>query len=232
LDIVLGLQPDRLAVFSYAHVPWVKPAQKILEHKVLPSPEVKLQLLKTVIERLTENRRYVYIGMDHFARPGDELAVAQGRKELQRNFQGYSTRGGSDIYGFGMSSISQTPDAYWQNEKDLTKYYAALDGGRVPLVRGYLVTEEDKLRRETIMRVMCDLSLDYAAMSHRLGLNFASHFERELDSLAGFEADGLVRRTAAGMEVTDLGRLFIRNIAMSFDNTLAPAGERKHSRTI
>jgi oxygen-independent coproporphyrinogen-3 oxidase len=232
LDIVLGLQPDRLAVFSYAHVPWVKPAQKILEHKVLPSPEVKLQLLKTVIERLTENRRYVYIGMDHFARPGDELAVAQGRKELQRNFQGYSTRGGSDIYGFGMSSISQTPDAYWQNEKDLTKYYAALDAGRVPLVRGYLVTEEDKLRRETIMRVMCDLSLDYAAMSQRLGLNFASHFERELDSLAGFEADGLVRRTAAGMEVTDLGRLFIRNIAMSFDNTLAPAGERKHSRTI
>jgi len=136
LDIVLGLQPDRLAVFSYAHVPWVKPAQKILEHKVLPAPEVKLQLLKTVIERLTENHRYVYIGMDHFARPGDELAVAQGRKQLQRNFQGYSTRSGSDIYGFGMSSISQIPDAYWQNEKDLTKYYAALDAGRVPLVRG------------------------------------------------------------------------------------------------
>jgi oxygen-independent coproporphyrinogen-3 oxidase len=232
LDIVLSLEPDRLAVFSYAHVPWVKPAQKILEHKVLPTPEVKLELLKTVIERLTENHRYVYIGMDHFARPGDELAVAQGRKQLQRNFQGYSTRGGSDIYGFGMSSISQVPDAYWQNEKDLTKYYAALDAGQVPLARGYVVTDEDKVRRETIMRVMCDLSLDYGAMSQRLGLNFTSHFERELDSLAGFEADGLVRRSAAGMEVTEVGRLFIRNIAMSFDNTLAPVGERKHSRTI
>jgi oxygen-independent coproporphyrinogen III oxidase len=112
LDIVLSLQPDRLAVFSYAHVPWVKPAQKILEQKVLPSAEVKLQLLKTVIERLTENDRYVYIGMDHFAKPSDELAVALRAKQLQRNFQGYSTRGGADIYAFGMSSISQIPDAY------------------------------------------------------------------------------------------------------------------------
>ena len=232
LDIVLSLQPDRLAVFSYAHVPWVKPAQKILEHKVLPSAEVKLELLKMVIERLTENHRYVYIGMDHFARPGDELAVAQSRKQLQRNFQGYSTRAGSDIYAFGMSSISQIPDAYWQNEKDVPKYYASLDAGQVPLVRGYVLSEEDKIRREVIMRVMCDLSLDYAAISARLGLDFASHFEREIESLAGFEADGLVRRSSSGMEVTDTGRLFIRNIAMSFDNTLAPVGERKHSRTI
>jgi oxygen-independent coproporphyrinogen-3 oxidase len=232
LDAVIEMGPDRLAVFSYAHVPWVKPAQRILEQKVLPTAEVKLQLLKTVIERLTADNRYVYIGMDHFARPTDELAVAQSRKQLQRNFQGYSTRGGADIYAFGMSSISQIPEAYWQNEKDLPKYYAALDAGQVPLARGYLVTEEDKIRRETIMRVMCDLSLNYAAMSRRLGINFAAHFQRELESLAGFEADGLVRRTAEGMEVTGTGRLFIRNIAMSFDNTLAPVGERKHSRTI
>src|SRR5690242_18035184 len=209
LDIVLSLQPDRLAVFSYAHVPWVKPAQKILEQKILPSAEVKLELLKMVIERLTENNRYVYIGMDHFARPADELAVAQSRKQLQRNFQGYSTRAGADIYGFGMSSISQIPDAYWQNEKDLLKYYGVLDSGQVPLSRGYIVSEEDKLRRETIMRVMCDLSLDYPAMSQRLGVDFRSHFEREIDSLAGFEADGLVRRSATGIEVTDMGRLFI-----------------------
>src|SRR5207249_2773443 len=110
LDVVLSLNPDRLAVFSYAHVPWVKPAQKILEQKILPLPEVKLQLLKTVIERLTENNRYIDLGMHHFDRPGDELAVAQGRKQLQRNFQGYSTRGGADIYAFGMSSFSQIPD--------------------------------------------------------------------------------------------------------------------------
>src|SRR5436190_14243538 len=232
LDIVLGMQPDRLAVFSYAHVPWVKPAQKILEQKILPTPETKLQLLKNVIERLTENNRYVYIGMDHFARPDDELAVAQRNKTLQRNFQGYSTRGNADIYSFGMSAISQIPDAYWQNEKELPGYYAALDAKKIPLARGYLATDEDKVRRDTIMRVMCDLSLDYAAMSQRLGLNFASHFERELESLAGFEADGLVRRSPAGLEVSDKGRLFIRNIAMCFDNTLAPVGERKHSRTI
>jgi len=232
LDIVLEMQPDRLAVFSYAHVPWVKPAQKILEQKILPAPETKLQLLKMVIERLTENNRYVYIGMDHFARPGDELVSAQRNKTLQRNFQGYSTRGNADIYAFGMSSISQIPDAYWQNEKELPKYYAALDAGKVPLTRGYLVTDEDKVRRDTIMRVMCDLSLNYAAMSQRLGVNFASHFEREIESLAAFEADGLVRRSPTDLEVSDKGRLFIRNIAMCFDNTLAPASERKHSRTI
>jgi oxygen-independent coproporphyrinogen III oxidase len=232
LDIVLSLAPDRLAVFSYAHVPWVKPAQKILEHKVLPSPETKLELLKAVIERLTAERRYVYIGMDHFAKPTDELAVAQSRKQLQRNFQGYSTRAGTDIYGFGMSSISQMPDVYWQNEKELAGYCAAVDAGRNPLARGYVLTAEDELRRETIMRVMCDLSLDYPSMSKRLGIDFASHFEQEIRALAPFEADGLVRRVPSGMEVTDTGRLFIRNIAMCFDNTLAPVGERKHSRTI
>lgn len=232
LDTVLEMEPDRLAVFSYAHVPWVKPAQKILEQKVLPTPETKLQLLKGVIERLTENNRYIYIGMDHFARAKDELVLAQRNKTLQRNFQGYSTRGHADIYAFGMSSISQTPEVYWQNEKELPQYYAALDGGKAPLARGYVVSDEDKIRRDTIMRVMCDLSLDYAAMSQRLGIDFASHFEREIDSLANFEADGLVKRSEAGLQVTDTGRLFIRNIAMCFDNTLAPAGERKHSRTI
>jgi oxygen-independent coproporphyrinogen-3 oxidase len=232
LDIVVGLKPDRLAVFSYAHVPWVKPAQKILEQKILPSPETKLQLLKTVIERLTQENQYIYIGMDHFARPSDELAVAQSKKELQRNFQGYSTRAGADIYAFGMSAISQIPEAYWQNEKELPKYYSTLDNGRAPLARAYVLTEDDKVRRETIMRVMCDLSLDYSAMSQKLGINFSSHFEREIESLAPFEADKLVRRSSKGIEVTDGGRLFIRNIAMCFDNTLAPASERKHSRTI
>ena len=232
LDIVLEMEPDRLAVFSYAHVPWVKPAQKILEQKILPSPETKLQLLKNVIERLTEKNRYIYIGMDHFARPKDELVLAQRNKTLQRNFQGYSTRGNADIYAFGMSAISQIPDAYWQNEKELPRYYAALDAGNAPLARGYVVSEEDKIRRDTIMRVMCDLGLNYAAMSQRLGIDFVSHFEREIESLAAFEGDGLVHRSETGVEVTDKGRLFIRNIAMCFDNTLAAPGERKHSRTI
>ncbi|MGH7975118.1 MAG: oxygen-independent coproporphyrinogen III oxidase [Limisphaerales bacterium] len=232
LDTVLEMQPDRLAVFSYAHVPWIKPAQKILEQKILPTPEMKLELLKIVIERLTENNRYIYIGMDHFAKPTDELVAAQRNKTLQRNFQGYSTRGNADIYSFGMSAISQIPDAYWQNEKELPDYFAALDEKKIPLARGYFLTDEDKIRRETIMRVMCDLSLDFAAMSQKLGVNFAEHFANELASLAPFAADGLVKRNSTGLEVTDTGRLFIRNIAMCFDNTLAPAGEQKHSRTI
>jgi oxygen-independent coproporphyrinogen-3 oxidase len=232
LDIVLTMKPDRLAVFSYAHVPWIKPSQKILERDVLPTPETKLEVLKLVIEKLTADGQYVYIGMDHFAKPTDELAMAQREKKLQRNFQGYSTRAGSDIYAFGMSSISQIPDAYWQNEKELPKWQEAVDAGKVPLNRAYFVTDEDKIRRETIMRVMCDLSLDFAAMSQKLGINFEQHFTKELAALAPFEADGLVKRNPAGLEVTDAGRLFIRNIAMCFDNTLAPAGERRYSKTV
>jgi oxygen-independent coproporphyrinogen-3 oxidase len=232
LDTVLAMKPDRLAVFSYAHVPWIKPSQKILEQKVLPTPESKLEVLKLVIERLTAADQYVYIGMDHFAKPTDELAIAQRNKQLQRNFQGYSTRAGSDIYAFGMSGVSQVPDAYWQNEKELPKYQAAVDAGRVPLHKAYFVSAEDKLRRETIMRTMCDLALDFGAMSQRLGINFEQHFAVELALLAPYEADGLVNRTPGGLEVTDAGRLFIRNSAMCFDNTLAPAGERRHSKTI
>jgi oxygen-independent coproporphyrinogen-3 oxidase len=213
-------------------VPWIKPSQKILEREVLPTPETKLQVLKLVIEKLTTDGQYVYIGMDHFAKPTDELASAQREKKLQRNFQGYSTRAGSDIYAFGMSSISQIPDAYWQNEKELPKWQEAVDAGKVPWQRAYLVTDEDKIRRETIMRTMCDLSLDFAAMSQKLGINFAQHFEKELAALAPFEADGLVKRNTTGLEVTDAGRLFIRNIAMCFDNTLGTANERRHSKTI
>jgi oxygen-independent coproporphyrinogen-3 oxidase len=170
--------------------------------------------------------------MDHFAKPTDELTIAQRSKQLQRNFQGYSTRAGSDIYAFGMSAVSQIPEAYWQNEKELPKYQTAVDADKVPLHKAYFVSEEDKIRRETIMRTMCDLSLDFGAMSQKLGINFEQHFASELSSLAPFEADGLVCRTATGLEVTDAGRLFIRNIAMCFDNTLAPASERRHSKTI
>jgi len=232
LETVLTMGPDRLAVFSYAHVPWIKPAQKILEQKILPSPEVKLELLKLVIERLTAEGRYEYIGMDHFARPGDELVTAQRQKTLQRNFQGYSTRGEADIYAFGMSAISQIPAAYWQNEKELPAYGAAVGAGRLPLTRGYVLTADDKIRRETIMRVMCDLGLDYGAMTGKLGLDFETYFAAELAALAPFAADGLVKLKPGGLEVTDAGRMFIRNIAMSFDNTLSPQTERRHSKTI
>jgi oxygen-independent coproporphyrinogen-3 oxidase len=170
--------------------------------------------------------------MDHFARPNDELAVAQRRGLLQRNFQGYSTHGDADIYSFGMSSISQIPDAYWQNDKNLLSYSAKIKAGTVPLAAGYLLSDEDRIRREVIMRIMCDLALDFEILSDRLGVDFESYFEHELDSLDHFEADGLLLRTRGGFRVTSLGRLFIRNLAMCFDTTLASTHERQHSRTI
>jgi oxygen-independent coproporphyrinogen-3 oxidase len=231
LDEVLELNPDRLAVFNYAHVPWIKPAQKILEGGALPSPEIKLELLKLTIEKLT-SEGYVYIGMDHFARADDELAVAQRQKSLQRNFQGYSTRGGVDIYAFGMSSISQANGFFWQNLKELPRYYAALDEGKFPLAKTYILTPEDRIRQQTIMRLMCDLELDYAAMSKFLGVDFAEYFAAELDSLDDLKADGLVLKTPAGLFVTDLGRLFIRNIAMCFDHYAPMRKESHFSKTI
>lgn len=231
LDETLSLRPDRFAVFNYAHVPWMKPAQKILKPEALPSPETKLEILKLTIERLT-SEGYVYIGMDHFAREDDELAIAQRNRTLQRNFQGYSTRGGTDIYAFGMSSISQTEDFYWQNQKELKAYYESLDRGELPLHRGYVLTAEDKIRRTTIMRLMCDLGLDYANMSRLLSLNFQEHFANELESLDDMEGDGLLVKTPAELIVTDLGRLLIRNIAMRFDAYAPMRKENRFSRTI
>ena len=231
LDQVLELSPDRLAIFSYAHVPWIKPSQKILE-KALPSADTKLQLLRLIVEKLTGVGKYIYIGMDHFARRDDELAVAQRNKTLHQNFQGYSTRGGTDIYAFGMSAISQTQNAYWQNLKDLPTYYGALDAGKVPILRGYVLTDDDKIRRETIMRLMCDLELNYDDMSRKLGVNFPDYFAGELEALADLRADGLIKQSSSGFEVTKQGRFFIRNIAMRFDAYLPKETERRFSKTI
>ena len=231
LTEILTLHPDRFAVFNYAHVPWIKPHQKILKDELLPTPEVKMDLLKMTIERLT-SVGYDYIGMDHFALSTDELAVAQRQKTLQRNFQGYSTHGGADIYAFGMSSISQADGIYWQNEKELADYYRVVDAGQMPVHKGYIMTDDDKIRRQTIMRLMCDLGLDYPAMSQRLHINFTDYFASELASLNDLEADGLLQRSAHGLTVTDLGRLLIRNIAMRFDAYLAQEKDRRYSRTI
>ncbi|MEI6350480.1 MAG: oxygen-independent coproporphyrinogen III oxidase [Verrucomicrobiota bacterium] len=229
LGEVLELKPDRLAVFNYAHVPWMKPAQKIL--KALPTPETKLELLKLTVERLTSNG-YVYIGMDHFARADDELAAAQRNKTLQRNFQGYSTRGQADIYAFGMSSISHANGAYWQNHKELPDYYAALDAGQAPISKGYVLTADDEIRSQVIMRLMCDMSLDYASISETLGLDFKSYFASDLASLGDLEADGLIVRDDSGIAVTDLGRLLIRNIAVRFDAYHAGRTELSFSKSI
>ncbi len=231
VDEILSLQPDRFAVFNYAHVPWMKPAQKLFKTEAFPSPETKLEILKLTIEKLT-SEGYIYIGMDHFARAEDELAVSQRQKTLQRNFQGYSTRGGADIYAFGMSAISQAEGFYWQNQKELPAYYASLDAGKLPFHRGYVLTEEDRIRRTTIMRLMCDLGLDFTAMSKRLGIDFKEHFAQEIESLDDMEADGLLVKTPEGLTVSDLGRLLIRNIAMRFDAYSTIRKENRFSRTI
>jgi len=218
LDEVIALRPERLAVFNYAHVPWLKPTQNLLT--ALPSPEEKLELLKLTVERLTTSG-YIYIGMDHFALADDELAIAQRKGTLQRNFQGYSTRGNTDIYGFGMSAISQTADAYWQNVKDLAAYYKALDDGRSPIVKGYILTKDDQIRRKAIMQLMCNLYLD-----------FNEYFAAEFASLDDLEADGLIASTKNGITVTDLGRLLIRNIAVRFDKYFGKQTSVQFSRSI
>ncbi len=230
---IIKLRPDRLAVFSYAHVPWMKPAQKILEQEAaLPTAETKLSILKLVIEKLTQDDLYTYIGMDHFARPNDELAIAQREKTLQRNFQGYSTKGGADIYAFGMSAISQADGVYWQNFKELPQYYSALDSGWEPFAKGYILSEDDKIRRHTIMRLMCDMGIDYAAMSLELGIDFAEYFKIELESMEDLEFDNLITRDESGLAVNEVGRLFIRNVAMRFDRYLSKTKERRFSKTI
>jgi len=231
LDQVLELEPDRFAVFNYAHVPWMRPAQKLLERAGLPDAETKLRLLKLCIERLTA-AGYVYIGMDHFARPEDELVRAQRKKSLQRNFQGYSTRAGVEILGFGISSISQGPDFFRQNLKDLESYRARVSSGRLPVAKGYRLTEEDKLRGDVIMRLMCDLSLDFDAMASKWNVDFEKHFEEALAKLAEPAADGLIVWTDRGFAVTERGRLFVRNLAMCFDAYLRPAEEGRYSRTV
>jgi len=215
LDEVLAFSPDRFAIYSYAHIPWIKSFQKSFEDK-LPGPETKLQLLQLIIEKLTD-QGYVYIGMDHFAKPDDAMAQALANGTLQRNFQGYSTHKGVDLHGFGMSSISHAGGRYFQNHKELADYYAALDAGNLPLLRGYAMTDEDKIRYHAIMHIMCNLYIDYAQLSNEMGIDFADHFKTDIASLDDLEADGLVRREPNGLHVTPLGRLFIRIIAMRFD---------------
>ena len=231
LDEVIALEPGRIALFSYAHVPWLKPAQRTLE-KALPTADAKLAILKMAVEKLTADNRYTYIGMDHFARPTDELARAQAQRKLHRNFQGYSTHAGADIYAFGISGISQTTNAYWQNQKDLPEFYRLLDQNRAPISRGYLLTDDDKIRRETIMRLMCDLALNFSDIETRCGINFCNYFIRELDSLLPLADDGLIRFTTFGIEVTPVGRLLIRNIASHFDAYYSADEQKRFSKTI
>lgn len=231
IDDVLTLEPDRLSIFSYAHVPWIRPTQRIFDDREqLPSAEEKLAMFAVAHEKLTA-AGYVDIGLDHFARPDDELALAQRQGTLQRNFQGYSTRGGASLYAFGISSISSTADTYRQNFKSLAEWRAALNAGRLPIERGLRLTEEDVRRRTIIMRLMCDRRLDFAALSRTLAIDFTQRYAPELASLDDLVADGLVARTAAGLEVTRVGVPLLRVVAMRFDPTLTHRPQQ-HSKTI
>ncbi len=216
LQEVLSYDPDRLAVFSYAHVPWSKPAQKILERSPLPDADSKIEILIQTVEKLT-GCGYAHVGMDHFAKLEDPMVKAQQAKTLQRNFQGYSLHANVDICAFGMSAISQSKNAFRQNHKDLDTYYKMLDDGHIPLEKGYLLTKDDQIRREVIMRLMCDLELDFAERGAANGIDFPDYFGSEIESLKALEADGLVGFTDAGLSVTPLGRLLIRNVASRFD---------------
>ena len=228
---VLALAPDRLSVFSYAHVPWIKPSQKIfVDRAQLIRPEEKLAMF-VVSHGLLTAAGYIDIGLDHFAKPDDELAVALREGTLHRNFQGYSTQSGASLYAFGISSISSTPDTYRQNYKTLEEWRAALDAGQLPVERGLRLTAEDARRRTIIMRLMCDRRLDFRTLSERLGLDFPSVYAAELTSLDDLEADGLLRRTATAVEVTRTGVPLLRVIAMRFDPTVTTAA-LQHSRTI
>ena len=231
LDDVLALAPERLSVFSYAHVPWMKPAQRIFEQRAqLPEPEDKLAMFALAHERLTA-AGYLDVGLDHFARPDDELAVALHDGTLHRNFQGYTTRAGASLYGFGVSSISQTPNSYRQNHKTLGAWRDALDGGQLPVERGLWLTPEDQRRRELVMDIMCRRRLDFAALDRRLGVAVTERYAAELASLADLEADGIVERDASGIRVTPRGAPLLRVVASRFDPTFQAAA-RRHAQAV
>jgi len=231
IDEVLQLAPDRLSIFSYAHVPWIRPAQRIFDTRCeLPPPEEKLAMFALAHDALTA-AGYVDIGLDHFARPDDELALARASGKLQRNFQGYSTSAGASLYGFGVSAISSTEDSYRQNMKELDDWRAALAAGRMPIERGLILDDEDRRRRALVMGIMCERQINYARLSGELGVDVAKAYAAEIAGLGDLEADGLLVRTADGVEVLPAGAPLLRVIAMRFDATLA-AGEGRHSKTI
>lgn len=216
IDDVLTLHPDRLAVYSYAHIPSMMPAQKLLNEADMPSTDEKLAMLQLSISYLTENR-YRFIGMDHFSREDEELSQAMDNGTLQRNFQGYSTLAGADLYAFGMSGISNVGEYYWQNTKDIGGYYEQLDEGNAPVFKILQLSRDDRLRKSVIMDIMCRMGIDYHAVERQWDIDFTHYFSGELEGLQELEKDGLVVRSPNSLKITEKGRLFLRNIAMCFD---------------
>lgn len=232
LDVVLGCRPDRIAAYSYAHLPRMFRAQKLIRAEDLPSPAEKLAILGHTVERLTA-AGYVYIGMDHFALPDDELVIAQRDGQLHRNFQGYSTHADCDLVGLGASAIGMAGGRYGQNARLLRDYYAEIKGDRTAIARGVEMSPEDHLRWRVIQQIMCHNRLDYDRVEGLHGVGFHSHFADELRELAALEDDGLVALGQSGFTVTPRGRFLVRVVAAVFDQYLAAKkDETRFSRVI
>ena len=224
LDTVAAMRPDRVAVYGYAHMPHLFKPQKQLDASLLPDAETRIALLQLAIEALVA-AGYLYIGMDHFALPDDELALAQARGGLHRNFMGYTTHADSDLVGLGVSAISHIGDSYSQNPRDLAGWQAALDEGRLPVFRGMRLDEDDQLRAELIQALMCQGEIPVSALERRHGIDFHEYFADALQRLAPLAEDGLVRREPGRIVATARGRLLLRNIAMCFDRYLERAAD-------
>lgn len=231
LDTVIRMRPDRIAAYGYAHMPRLFKAQRAIRPEQLPDAETRLQLLALTVERLTE-AGYVYIGMDHFALPEDDLARAMRDGSLHRNFQGYSTHGDCDLIGLGVSAIGAVGNSYSQNRKDLSGYYASLDQGRLPVERGIALSVDDLLRREVIQRLMCQGELSMPEIESRYALDFSDYFANELAALETLAGDGLITSDAGTIRVTERGRALLRTIAMVFDAYLPRAASTQFSKVI
>lgn len=215
VDQIIGLSPDRIALFSYAHVPWLKKQQgSFIGH--LPEGMVKFEIFRAGLLNFVE-AGYVYIGMDHFAKPGDELALSQQKRTLHRNFQGYTTKAGADLYGMGITAISGIQSAYAQNHRDIPSWQKAVEERGLATMRGYHLSEEDRLRRAVISRLLCHTVVLKDEISREFGINFDEHFAEELRRFEPFREDGLVLHENGEIRATWLGRIFIRNLAMVFD---------------
>ncbi len=226
------LSPDRVAAFSYAHVPWIKPHQRALEGLPLPRGWEKFEIFAAAAERFLA-AGYRFIGMDHFAKPGDELSRALDHGTLHRNFMGYTVLPASDLLGVGVTAIGDVAGRFVQTEKNLARYQRALERGALPVERGLARSSEDELRGAVIRRLICTFSLDFAWVRDRFGVEPREAFARELSELESFAADGLLALRPEGVEVLPRGRFFIRNICMPFDAYLrTETGRPVYSRTV
>lgn len=233
LALSLTLNPDRFAVFNYAHVPWLKKTMRKIDETTLPTPEEKLHIMQYTIDFLTSNG-YKMIGMDHFAKPEDELFKAIEKGELHRNFQGYTTKGGADLIGVGLTSIGEGVDYYAQNFKDMNEYEAAIDAGKLPFERGVLLSKDDRIRQYVIMELMSNFKLDIKRFEKEFDVEFKTYFADAIEALKPFEEEGLLTVDDHHIICSETGTLLIRNIAMPFDAYMKrhAASQKTFSKTV